>query len=111
MADTPHPLSIAGGPCDGVTFPYIPKATLAIDPRLTLHTDWTDKIDPTTHEAHALRLDRPIQTANLPIGDPQRFIDARVEFRQFYCPACGGLIENEVCRAGDPLLHDIELAS
>ena len=56
------------------------------------------------------RLDRPIQAANPLIGDPQRFIDARVEFRQFYCPACGGLIENEVCRAGDPLLHDIELA-
>jgi hypothetical protein len=27
MADTPHPSSIAGGPYDGVTFPYIPKAT------------------------------------------------------------------------------------
>ena len=79
MADTPHPSSIAGGPYDGVTFPYIPKAT-------------------------------PIQIANPLIGDPQRFIDARVEFRQFYCPACGGLLENEVCRAGDPLLHDIELA-
>jgi N-methylhydantoinase B len=62
------------------------------------------------YKDHALRLDRPIQAANPLIGDPQRFIDARVEFRQFYCPACGGLIENEVCRAGDPLLHDIELA-
>jgi hypothetical protein len=50
MADTPHPSSIAGGPYDGVTFPYIPKATLAIDPRLALHTDWTDKIDPITYE-------------------------------------------------------------
>ncbi len=62
------------------------------------------------YKAHALRIDRPIQAANPLIGDPQRFIDARVEFRQFHCPACGGLIENEVCRAEDPLLHDIELA-
>jgi N-methylhydantoinase B len=62
------------------------------------------------YKEHALRIDRPIQAANPLIGDPQRFIDARVEFRQFYCPACGGLLENEVCRAGDPLLHDIELA-
>jgi N-methylhydantoinase B len=62
------------------------------------------------YKAHALRIARPIQAANPLIGDPQRFIDARVEFRQFYCPACGGLIENEVCRAEDPLLHDIELA-
>ena len=50
MPDTPHPSSVAGGPYDGVTFPYIPKATLAIDPRLSLHTEWTDKIDPITYE-------------------------------------------------------------
>ena len=43
------------------------------------------------------------------IGDPQRFIDDAVEFRQFCCPACGGLIEDEVCRAQDPVLHDMEL--
>jgi N-methylhydantoinase B len=62
------------------------------------------------YKAHALRIDRPIQAANPLIGDPQRFIDAAVQFRQFYCPQCGGLIENEVSRAEDPLLRDIELA-
>jgi len=62
------------------------------------------------YKAHALRIDRPIQAANPLIGDPRRFIDAAVQFRQFYCPACGGLIENEVSRADDPLLHDIQLA-
>lgn len=62
------------------------------------------------YKAHAVRIDRPIQTANPLIGEPKRFIDADVAFRQFYCPACGGLIENEVCRADDPLLWDIELA-
>ncbi|PYN53485.1 MAG: acetophenone carboxylase, partial [Candidatus Rokuibacteriota bacterium] len=25
------------------------------------------------------------------------------------CPACGGLVENEVCRTADPVLRDIEL--
>ena len=39
MADTPHPSSVPGGPYDGVTFPYIRKAALDIDPRLDLHTD------------------------------------------------------------------------
>jgi N-methylhydantoinase B len=63
------------------------------------------------YKAHALRIDRPIQAANPLIGDPQRFIDAAVQFRQFYCPACGGLIENEVSRAEDPLLWDIALAA
>jgi N-methylhydantoinase B len=61
------------------------------------------------YKAHALRLDRPIQAANPLIGDPRRFIDADVQFRQFYCPECGGLLENEVCRAHDPLLWDIQL--
>ena len=61
------------------------------------------------YKAHALRIDRPIQVANPLIGDPLRFIDVAVEFRQFYCPECGGLIENEVCRAHDPLLWDIQL--
>lgn len=63
------------------------------------------------YKAHALRRDRPIQAANPLIGDPRRFIDAEVQFRQFYCPACGGLLENEVCRAGDALLRDLELAA
>ncbi len=62
------------------------------------------------YKAHALRIDRPIQAANPLIGDPQRFIDAAVSFRQFYCPRCGGLLENEVCRTEDPLLWDIQLA-
>ncbi len=61
------------------------------------------------YKAHALRIDRPIQVANPLIGDPRRFIDVDVEFRQFYCPECGGLLENEVCRAHDPLLWDIQL--
>ena len=50
MADTPHPSSVAGGPYDGVTFPYIPGPTLQIDPSLALHTEWTDKVDPITYE-------------------------------------------------------------
>jgi acetone carboxylase gamma subunit len=61
------------------------------------------------YKAHTLRLDRPIQASNPLIGDPRRFIDAGVEFRQFCCPECGGLIENEVSRAHDPVLWDIQL--
>ncbi|RPH73502.1 MAG: hypothetical protein EHM88_23990, partial [Candidatus Rokuibacteriota bacterium] len=50
LADHPHPSSIAGGPYDGTTFSYIPGPTLNIDPSLTLHREWTDKIDPITYE-------------------------------------------------------------
>jgi acetone carboxylase gamma subunit len=58
---------------------------------------------------HCHRIDRPIQTANTLIGDPERFINDAATFRQFCCPGCGGLIENEVCRVGDAVLYDIEL--
>lgn len=35
---------------------------------------------------------------------PTRFIDDAVQFRQLLLPACGGLIDNEVCRAQDPVV-------
>jgi N-methylhydantoinase B len=55
------------------------------------------------------RHDAPIEAANPIVGDPARFIDARPVFRQFYCPGCGRLIENEVALDDEPLLRDIEL--
>ena len=43
------------------------------------------------YKDHCHRIDRPIQAAGTLIGDPQRFIEDAVQFRQFCCPACGGL--------------------
>jgi len=63
------------------------------------------------YKEHCHRIDRPIQAASTLIGDPGRFIDDAVQFRQFCCPACGVVIENEVCRAGDPVLWDIRLTT
>jgi N-methylhydantoinase B len=56
-----------------------------------------------------LREDNPISGANPHARDPGRFIDASPVFRQFFCPGCGGLIENEVATDDEPLLADIEL--
>ena len=50
---------------------------------------------------------RPVAEDGL--EEPGRFIDDRVVFRQFFCPGCGRLVENEVAVEGEPLLHDIEL--
>jgi N-methylhydantoinase B len=61
------------------------------------------------YKTHCHRIDRPIQASSTLIGEPERFIDDAVQFRQFCCPACGVLIENEVCRAQDPTLRDVEL--
>ncbi|HXQ53743.1 MAG TPA: hydantoinase B/oxoprolinase family protein [Stellaceae bacterium] len=52
---------------------------------------------------------RPIAHAAPLAGDPHRYIDAEPEFRQFSCPGCGALIENEIALAGDPVLHDIAI--
>ena len=41
-------------------------------------------------------------------GDPARGTNTH-GFRQFSCPGCGTLIENEVAIASDPVLKDIEL--
>ena len=56
------------------------------------------------------RENRHISTSNPLIGEPRDFINEDVEFRQFSCPGCGILIENEVAVASDPVLEDIHLA-
>ena len=56
------------------------------------------------------REDRHISASNPLIGEPRDFINEDVEFRQFSCPGCGTLIENEVAVASDPVLEDIRLA-
>ena len=55
------------------------------------------------------REDRHISESNPLIGEPRDFINDDIEFRQFSCPGCGILIENEVAVASDPVLKDIEL--
>jgi len=55
-----------------------------------------------------IREDREVSSCNPLIGDPSRFIDDPVVFRQFYCCGCGALIENEVAVTDDPVLQDIK---
>ncbi len=43
------------------------------------------------------------------MGDWKRYIDQKPIFRQFFCPGCGDLIENEIARWDDPLLSDVEV--
>ncbi|MDQ6924256.1 MAG: hypothetical protein M3Z74_08780, partial [Pseudomonadota bacterium] len=62
-----------------------------------------------SYKDRCVRRDADIGAANPNIGDYRRYIDDRPMFRQFFCPGCGSLIENEVARENDPVLHDIEL--
>jgi N-methylhydantoinase B len=63
------------------------------------------------YKSRCVRNDMPIQAANPIVGDPARFIDPKPQFRQFCCPGCGLLIENEIAVDGDPILKDVEILS
>jgi len=63
------------------------------------------------YKAYCVRNDLPIQAANPIVGDPARFIDPLPQLRQFCCPGCGLLIENEIAIAEDPVLRDVEILS
>jgi N-methylhydantoinase B len=61
------------------------------------------------YKSGCVRNDRPIEASNPIVGDPRRFIDALPRFRQFCCPGCGLLIENEIALESDPVLRDVEI--
>jgi N-methylhydantoinase B len=42
--------------------------------------------------------------------DPAQFVDDHMVWREFYCPSCGVMIENEIAREGEDLLDDARLA-
>jgi len=61
------------------------------------------------YKAHCLQENATLDHANPLIGDPHRFIDDTPEFRQFFCPGCGTLIENEIALEGEDLLMDLHV--
>jgi N-methylhydantoinase B len=63
------------------------------------------------YKDHCVREDQEINRANPNIGDYKRYIDEKPVWRQFFCPGCGALIENEIAREGEELLRDIELSA
>ena len=64
----------------------------------------------TNYKLACVSADREVRDAVPLASDPSNFLDAVPVFRQFYCPGCGTLIENEVALTGDPVLRDIEIA-
>jgi N-methylhydantoinase B len=61
------------------------------------------------YKEHCARSDQEIQASNPLVGDPRRFIDPLPQFRQFCCPGCGALVENEIAIAEDPVLRDVQI--
>lgn len=59
------------------------------------------------YKHHCIREDKPVASSNPLIGDPARYIDDDVAFRQFFCTGCGALVDNEISVVSDPVLHDV----
>lgn len=59
----------------------------------------------------ALQIDRKLEEANPLLGDAGRYVDADVVFRQYVCPGCGVLLDNEIARVDDPPLWDIRISA
>jgi hypothetical protein len=55
------------------------------------------------------RIDLPVTAASPLASDPATFVDPELQFRLFVCPRTGALIETEIARAGDPVVHEIDL--
>ncbi|MGH3134350.1 MAG: hydantoinase B/oxoprolinase family protein [Gaiellaceae bacterium] len=52
-------------------------------------------------------LEEPVQASG-PTANPYH-VGHDIVFRRFFCPSCGRLIEIEIARPGDPVLHDIDV--
>lgn len=51
------------------------------------------------YKRHALCEALPMTEAGPKTNPPSAYVDEPMEFRQFYCPGCGTLLENEVARS------------
>jgi len=51
----------------------------------------------------------PLQEANPHILDPKCYIEEAIEWRHYYCPECGALLETELARSSDAPLWDLQL--
>lgn len=61
------------------------------------------------YKRHTLCDRKPLTEAGPLVNDPDEYVDDDVEFRQYYCPGCATLLENEVIKAGDDPVHDKQI--
>jgi N-methylhydantoinase B len=55
--------------------------------------------------------ERSVLDANPLIVDPSLFIDETMVFRQYFCPGCATLLENEIVLASTAAVWDKQLAA
>lgn len=58
------------------------------------------------YKRHLLSAVRSVEEAGPKINSPEEFVDDEIEFRQYYCPGCGTLVENEFLPSGHDPIQD-----
>jgi len=61
------------------------------------------------YKHHCPYRERPVEEVGRLFGDPRRFVDDEIVFREFLCPSCGGLFDTEINRRSEPPVHDIQI--
>lgn len=61
------------------------------------------------YKKHVLYETMPMEEGGPLMNDPSEYVDEEMEFRKYYCPGCGTLLENEVILADLEPIHDREL--
>jgi N-methylhydantoinase B len=61
------------------------------------------------YKLHSLCERKSLTEAGPLVNDPAEYVDDEMEFRQFYCPGCATLLENEVIKADAEPVHDKQI--
>jgi N-methylhydantoinase B len=59
---------------------------------------------------HSVYHESPLTAVSPRMLDPKTFVDDEMVFRQYFCPKCAVLFENEIARKYDPPLWDIRIS-
>jgi N-methylhydantoinase B len=61
------------------------------------------------YKLHSLCERKSLTEAGPLVNDPAEYVNDEMEFRQFYCPGCATLFENEVIKADAEPVHDKQI--
>ena len=63
------------------------------------------------YREHSAMRTGPVTDAGVPFVPPEDKLGQKtdLEFREFFCPDCGVLLQTEFAQEDDPLLHDIDI--
>jgi N-methylhydantoinase B len=110
---------LGGDPLDAPPLPTLPDGAVWLDEHLVVRADGTTACGRCEHElagpgagykSGAVALEGTLMAADRVWVDPGHYVDDEVVLRQFVCPGCATLLDNEVTLASLPPVEDKLLA-